>query len=305
MPTPIPGVEKQNFIALVEVAPLPGGPIEASRLEDILVNYEDIPTAIGRQLLLFASNNAYLKECMSVFDDAELQNAGIYNNKNVVIAPFPTDPYLIINSTYSGTIAISQDNIGLVILGKSYVSRVELDDSVILYNLFIGPGSTVDVLDSAGTVYPGLVQKLWLPFANNQASALNSAVFGSRVGSVIQDAGSYYGGMDQNDPQLPCAIPVTNLATGEITYNSITLDWTPPASGYVFLDTYWKRTDSAEWLRPTDDMIGFITFSGDPYGFVFSGLSADTNYDFKVDVRCNNGGVASTTISAKTVCCGE
>jgi hypothetical protein len=304
MPTQIAPAEKAAFIALVEIAPFPGGPLEASRLQDVLVYYTDIPTAIGRQLELYASNNAYLKECMAVFDDTELQNANIYNNKyNSPVAPF-NDAVMIINSTYDGIIGLTAHANGFTLLGHSYVSRLELDDGVILQNLYIGPGSTLDVLDSAGTLYAGAVLNIWLPFANNTASALNSAVFGSVIGAVHLTKGSFYGGLDQNDPQLPCAIPVTSLYTSGITHDSITLNWTPPASGYLFLDVFYKRTDSAPWLQPKPDMIGFITFSGEVYGFVFSGLEADTSYDFKVSVRCNNGGLANETMTASTVCCG-
>lgn len=305
MPTQVAPAEKAAFIALVEIAPFPGGPLEASRLQDVLVYYTDIPTAIGRQLELFATNNAYLKECMAVFDDTELQNANIYNDKyNSPAAPI-NDAVMIINSTYDSTLGLTAHANGFTMIGHSYVSRLDLEDGVILQNLYIGPDSTLDVLDSAGTIYPGAVLNIWLPFKNNTASALNSAVFGSVIGAVHLEKGSYYGGLDQNDPQLPCANPVTGLNTSGITHDSITLNWTPPASGFLFLDVFYKRTDSAPWLQPTPDMIGFITFSGEVYGFVFSGLEADTSYDFKVSVRCNNGGVAYETMTGSTVCCGE
>lgn len=300
----IPAPEKANFIALVTVAPLPGGPLEAARLQDILNNYEDIPTAIGRQLPLYQINNAYLRECMAVFTDAGLLAAGIFNNKTNAPDPPISDPRLIVNSTYD-TIQFTAASDGIGILGHSYIGRINVIDGVILKNLFIGPDSIVDVLDSSGTLYPGSVENIWLPFVNNTASALNSVAFGSVIGAVRLTPGSFYGGMDQSDPQLPCAIPVTGLTTSAVTKDSITLNWTPPGSGYLFLNVFWKRSESATWLDPTPEMIGFITFSGEAYGFVFSGLEKDTYYDFKVAVRCNNGGIANAYISENTVCCGS
>lgn len=303
-PTPIPSDEKNAFIALVRVAPYPGGETEALRLEQILINYSDIPTAIGRQLGLYGAANQYLSECMAVFNDNNLQAVGIYVNKTDSPAAGLTNPKMIINSTYTGTMTITADQPGLTFLGNTSVKRVEVQDGVNLANMYLGPGATVDMFDSSGEGYPGKLERLWLVFANNNPSRLNSVAYGSVIGSVYVDPGSYYGGMDTSNPQNTCAIPVTQLTTTAITSNSVELTWTPPGSGYLFIYVAYKKTSTAVWQQAQPSDGGFQNFSGEAVGFVFNSLESDTYYDFKVSVRCNNGGIADAEVSAKTVCCG-
>lgn len=301
MPTPIDPTEKTNFIALVTVAPQPGGPREASRLQDILNDYENITTAIGRELSLFSTANAYLIECMAVFNDTQLQNVHIYNNKVDSPTASPGNPQLICNSTFTGTTTIGANSNGLCLLGGTAIKRIQLSPNVNLQNLYIGPGVTVDVLDASAS--GAFVSNIWLPFANNTASSLNSVVYGSGIGNVQIEEGSFYGGQDQNDPQLACAKAVTDLLASNITHNSIDVTWTPAASGWLFLTLSYKKASSSVWIAAGEAIGGYSITSGAPTGYTFRELESDTWYNFKVAVRCNNGGLAVTEVTAQTVCC--
>jgi hypothetical protein len=301
MPTPISPTDKSNFIDLVRVAPSPGGPQEAIRLQDIFNTYDDVIIAIGRQLSLYSGSNAYLIECMATLNDTDLKNVFIFNMKIDDPSSGPSNPRLICNSTFTGTINITSNSDGLVILGNSSVSRVQLAANVNLANLYLGPGCTVDVLDASAS--GAFVSNIWLTFMNNTASSLNSVVFGSGIGAVHIDEGAYYGGQDPNDPQLPCAKAVTGLAASDITNNSVALSWTPAADGWLFLNLYYKKKDSSVWIQAGEAIGGYFVTSGAPTGYTFGNLDPDTWYDFRVSVRCNNGGVAVTQISAQTVCC--
>lgn len=299
--TPIPGGEKTAFINLVTVAPAPGGPFEASRLQSIMNNYEDVYTAINRELSLFSTANAYLTEAMAVFTDASLRNVFIFNQKNDSPTASPVNPQLISNSTFTGTATVTANASGLSLLGNTNVRRLQLSANVNLQNLYIGPGCTLDVLDASAS--GAFVSNIWLPFANNTQSKINSVVFGSGVGALHIEEGSYFGGQNQDDPDLTCAKPVTNLVAGNITNNSIDLTWTPAASGWLFLNLYYKESSSSIWISAGDAIGGYAITSGAPTGYTFRELKADTWYDFMVSVRCNNGGMANTTVTAHTVCC--
>lgn len=306
MATPIPTPEKNAFIDIVKLAPYPGGPNEASRLQDILVNYEDIYTAITRELDLFASNNSYLINGVTQFDDTELQAVGIYVNKSQI--PPLTDPVLIINSSYDEIILTIPSPMlykTLCILGPSTVKNIVLDAGVTLNELWIGPGATVDLVDGANVIVsplaspPTVVQKIYLPFAKSTPSKLNAVTYGSVVNQIVKEEGSYYGGVKSNNPDIPCADVVTGITATEITKNSVFVSWAPPTS-YLFINVFYRKTNSNVWM-PVGEEDG--EYTGDT-GFTFRRLESDTFYDVQISVKCTNGGVANNSITFQTTCCG-
>lgn len=309
----LPPAEKQAFLDIVSVAPYPGGPSEVERLQDILNTYDDVRTAIYRQLDQFASNNAYLINAISVFDDTELLAVGIWVNKTQS-SPLITDPLLIINSTL-GEVVLTNNNLPtspptspavpktLGILGPSYIDSIVLSPGVILSELYIGPGSTVDELDAAlyessPPAYSS-VDTIWLPFIRSTPSSLKAVTYTSQVHQVMLDEGSYYGGIKGNNPDTPCADAVTNMLATEVTRNGVLISWTPPAQ-YLFITPFFRKTNSQVWILATEEDGEFV---GDT-GFVFRNLEIDTYYDFRASVTCSNGGIANTDITTKTVCCG-
>lgn len=310
MPTILPSNEKADFISIVKAAPYPGGPSEADRLQSVLNYYEDVHTAIYRQLELFASNNSYLISAITVFNDNQLQLVGIFVNKSQSSPPI-TDPVLIINSDYT-TVDLTPNVSSppaektLGILGSSHIGAVVLDSNTVLDQLYIGPGSTVDVYDgSAGISSPPLsppvaarVGTIWLPKMKSKPSALNSVVYGSMIGQVVKDEGSYYGGIAEN-PTETCADAVTAMAATEITKDAVLVSWTPPAQ-YLFINTFFRKTNSQVWILATTEDGDFV----DDSGFIFRHLEAQTFYDFKATVICSNGGQVSTQITTETICCG-
>lgn len=310
MPTPLPSNQKTAFINLVKVAPYPGGILEAGILQGLLNNYEDVANAFFRQLYLFAANHSYLVEAISIFTNlSALNNVGVYFNQS--IASTVVNPQLIIDSQIVSTpssssgIIIGQDSNLLAVMGTSYVDNVYVNAGKNLEYFFIGPQSEVDLLDSSATTNDSpfgfaRVGSLWIPFLKNGGGRLNGAAPYSNIGTPNVDTGAYYGGILSYDPNIDCSNPVTNLNAGDITHNSVTLLWTPPLSNYIFINVFYKKAESPSWILADQTVGEYIQQSG----FVFRELSADTYYDFMVRVQCNNGGVSSTTISAKTVCCG-
>lgn len=296
MPIQIPSMEKANFISLVQVAPYPGGPIEAARLESILVNYEDIPTAIYRQQDLFASNNSYLVQGLSCFNNSNLMSVGIWFQYNSSSPPL-TDPQLIVNSDIDNDVIISAYSPPyyktLAIMGPSNINRVVLLEGADLNELYIGPGATVGIVDSSRT--GAIINVLWLPFAKNTPSTAKIAAYGSTIGYISKDEGSYFGGYSNINPKSTCSTAVSDLAYSIITHNTVGLTWTPPdqqspPSVYLFINIYYRIKGSEVWLI-ADETTGL--FNGDN-GYTFTGLKCDTTYQFKVTVTCNNGGVADS-----------
>ena len=263
--TSIVSGQKTAFLALVNAAPIPGGPFEASVLASILVYYSDIPRAISREIDLFKDNNSYLTEAMACFaaNDNDLQAAGIYVGKSGVNL---SDPVMIINSDYTGIVTLDTNSTGLAILGNSTVKRIQINTNIDLQNIYVGPGCSIDLVDASAT--SAFVNSIWLKFSKNTASSLNGAVYGSEIGQVQVDPGSYYGGVDYIDPQATCSEPVTYLTAGSITHNSITLVWQPPANGYIFLEVYYKKANSAVWKLVDDSVGGYINTAGYFTGFV-------------------------------------
>ena len=268
MPTPLPSGEKTAFIDIVKAAPYPGGPGEADRLESILNNYEDIPMAIYRQLELFASNNSYLTRAIAVFDDAELQVIGVFNNKQS-ITPL-ADPVLIINSQYTEvTLSPASPPATLGILGNSNIGKITLGLGTDLSQLYIGPKVVVDVFDSSASVASPpvntVLQTLWLPFMKSTPSALKMAAYQSNINQIIIDEGSFFGGIQAYDPELPCPYPVTGITATEVTKNGVFVSWTAPAGDYLFIDTYYKKTNSSVWIKADEAAGEFVNETG----FVF------------------------------------
>lgn len=290
MPTQIPGGEKAAFIAIVNVR----NPTEAVRLATILVNYEDVPTAIGRQLEDYSENPQYLNECLAVLDNNNLQAAKVYFNYNQV--GNTNDPLLWVNS--SGPVTVTQNNAGIGLLGASSISLLTVNTNITLSNLYVGPGSTVNLLDATAT--GSFVANIYVRNIRNNPGTLSGIKFGSTAGTPVVDEGAYYGGIVSIDPATPCANPVTGMAASRPTNNSVLISWVPPVGGYLSIDIFYKKLDSKTWLGVTDDDGDYVT---DNTGFIFRHLPADTWFDFKVVVECTAGGFANTTITTQTVCC--
>lgn len=292
MPTPIPDDQKAAFIALVLVAPFPGGTGEVSRLQEILVNFEDIPTAIGRQLDLFASNNAYLTECIGVFspNDSDLVAAGIYVAKSDRSI---TNAVLLINCNNVTTLNINTKIAGIGLL-NSEVVNMNITNFVLPY-LYMGPQSVIELL--SGTL-PASLTYLTMRFIKNP-SMIKSVKDGTVISNTSIQAGCIFNPQQSINPDLECSKPVTDLITSDVTHNSIVLTWTNPDSGYLFINIFYRITGSPSWL-PIDNDTGW--YNG-IISYLFNNLLPDTNYEFKVAVTCNNGGVAETETSDKTICC--
>lgn len=307
MATTIPPEEKQAFINIVKVAPYPGGPQEAGRLQDILNNYSDVYATIMRELPLFASNNSYLISAISVFNDDELQSVGIWVNKTISSPPL-VNPVLIINSEITdwpvliepSSPPIQQD---LCILGPTTIDEITVLGFTALTELYLGPGVTLNALDASED--QARVGTIYIKNAKNNPAALNSVVYQSNISQIIQDPGTYFGGVTNDNPLAPCDNPVTNLTTREITNNSVTLNWDTPESksppeSFLFINVFYRKSGSQTWIAVSD---GDGEYVGNT-GFVFRYLEKDTFYDFKVSVTCLNGGIADATIYQQTVCCG-
>lgn len=303
MPTPIPGSEKQAFISLVRAAPYPGGPIEASRLETILNNYEDIPTAIGRQQRLFAGNNAYLRACMDVFPQIELTNVGIWY-EFTQLSPYITDPLIIINSTLDLvelTNASPPYYKALVIMGNSTIKEVLCDNGITLNEMWVMGGSTVEVLNAADSspAIITLVDQLWITTDRDAIAQVNSAAYQSVINNVYVEVGSYFGGIKE-DPEATCADVVTNLQATEITHSSLLLSWDVPAQ-YLFVFVKFKRSNTPTW-REAELADGIFT---PDTKFLFTNLEKDTYYDFRVTTVCQDGKTANADLTVQTYCCGS
>lgn len=293
MPTPIVSGQKTAFINLVQVI----NPIEANRLTAILNNYEDIPKAILRQLITYSSDYSYLKECMAVFapNDTDLIAAGIYVDKTT--SP-PTNPILLVNCNYpSGQITVSTNETYIIILGPSTIPEVILSASTTLQVLYIGPGTEVDIADASNS--GALINTIYLPFLKSIPSRLNLVITGSIINSIEVDNGSYFGGFGVDNPEAACALQVTALMAGNVTHDSIELDWTLPGGGFLQIKPYYKPSESPTWIQATQNDGDFIQ----QVGFIFRALKSDTYFDFKVVTICNNGGTALSLINSKTYCC--
>lgn len=296
MPTPIQAPDKAAFIALVNVR----NAQEALRLQTVLVNYEDVPTAIGRQLEVFAQNPQYLFEVMATLSNAAaLITAGVYNslatyNSNV------NNPVLIISTSFSSGITVTVDSPGIMVLGNSAISKVTVATTKRLDNLYIGPGAVVGQLDSTAT--DAFATRIHIKNYKNVIGKLLSIKYGSHIGNVLVDPGAFFGGTSAINPLAACAIPATSLAANAITTNSIQLDWVNPGGAYLFVTLFYKLKGAAVWIEATEADGDFLGTNG----FIFRDLADNTYYEFKVEITCNNGGVsAPVTLTSKTVCCGS
>jgi hypothetical protein len=307
----IPQQDKSAFISIVAAAPVPGGPAEAARLQTILNYYSDIPTAICRQLRLFAANNSYLLNALACFDDSQLQEVGIFQQKS---GSTITNPYLIINSNYTNVIITETSppaKLYLGVLGPSNIGTLSLTPGATLNQLIEGPGAVIDVLDASGISSPPtspptgcVVQQIFLYYEKSNPSYLNSVVYGSPVNSVYIEGKSFYGGVQEN-PNTSCAADVTNITVTDITNDAVYVSWTLPTKSsppvpYLFVNVYYRLTNSLPWILATSNDGDFV---GDT-GFIFRYLQKFTSYDFNVCLTCLNGGIACVSISGQTVCCG-
>lgn len=306
MPTPLIPSEKAAFVALVKVAPRPGGPTEAMRLAstDFFNNYEDIPYALQRQLDLFAGEPSYLNTCMSVFTDANLLAAGIYNGATVPSGA--TNPRVVINSTIN-VISITSNQPLLLILNSS-VGRINMTFGVYLTFIYMS-GSVTDLVNA--NFSSAFIGQIYIKNVNNNPSTLKGVMMGSLMGGMINqilpDPGVTYGGVVVYDPDNACANQISNLNAGDITHNSVTLMWNLPPNpswsyaSFLFLYIYYKLENASGWIRVDNTQGDFIQ----QVGFVFRYLQSDTRYDFMVTLVCTNGGTNSEHVIAQTVCCGD
>lgn len=300
MSTPIQSGDKAAFIAIVNAASYPGGPLTASYLTSNMNNYEDVAAAIYQQLDYFSENVGYLMSCMACLtNDTALQSVGIYVGKtsNTTLV----NPNLIINSTYTGGVNITADSPRLAILNASSINLITVSVAKTADWIYIGGGSSVDLVDSSAVsgMTAAQINGIYLPYQRSTPSSLKGAMPGSHIGNVFKEDGSYYGGILNYDPQTTCANPVTSLQALNITHDSVELSWALPASAYSFITPYYREVNSLESIKATTD-IGFYMQN---VGFVFTKLKPDTFYEFLVRVKCNNGGISDTTIVAKTPCC--
>lgn len=290
MPTPIPAPEKTAVLDRIKVL----DPVEADKLNTELVNYEDVLTMVGRSLPVFEYKNSYLIEVISQLNQNQLNAVGIYYNIN---GPIGNDPRLIIDCTVTGgATTITAASLGLGIFGNSVVDLITVSAGIVLRDLWIAPGSKLVELDA--TAAGAFVNTVFIRNLRSAPAELSSIKFGSGVGSVKVDKGAIFGGIQSVTPGAVCAIPVTNLAASDVTYNTVKLSWTAPAGNYLVLNVYYKKTESGVWLLASEKVGDFITD-----GFIFRSLEKETKYDFKVSVTCTNGGIADATLSQVTTCC--
>lgn len=280
--TPIVSGQKTSFIALANTL----DPQEATRLNVVLVNYSDIPNAIG----MFVRYPNFLTQGMAIFspNDSDLVAAGIYVGKSLTSTT--NNPVMIINTTSTGRIQMVANQYELYILGSSNVSNITVSTTITLSILYEGAGSLVDIVDSTAT--GALIGNIFLDYQHSLGSTLNSVVYGSNVTTVTVQSGSQYGGVRNTDPEATCATPVTNLATGIVTHNTFELTWTPPSPGFLLINVYYRLKDASQWvvaLAIDGDYVGNT-------GFIFRHLKSDTFYDFRVNVSCANGGISTDAI---------
>lgn len=309
---PIPSGEINAYYAIVNAAPNGATEVMMLQTRNLLVFYSDVYTAVMRQLDLFQSNWQYLANAMAVFTDSQLVAVGIYNNK-VSSSPIATitNPVLIINSTITGGVTISASSPpssppvwqALVLLGKTFVNNISLTAGTTLNQLYIGPGSTVDVFNSSSS--GAQLNLLYLAAAKSLVSKLNAAVFGSFIDNIDVSDGSYFGGYSNDDPNAVCNLMVTGIEA-IATCNSIQLIWIPPnyqspPNAYLFINIYSRQTGSNAWIL-ADETQGYFN---EDKGFTFTDLPACASYDFKVVVTCTNGGNGTPSyLTVSTPSCG-
>lgn len=292
MPTPLPGGEKTAFINIVKVV----NPLEVPVLTSIMNNYEDVATAIGRSIVHFGRNNAFLMQALgAITSDAALNAVGIYRNAGLASL---MDAKMAINFNVTTAITITASVDSVAIIGNSSIKKIILNTGVNVKYLYIGPGSTVDIVDA--TAAGASINYINLVSGKGLVATLRMAELGSQLGDINVDYGSYFGGFKSTDPGLACANPVTNLAFVKATNNRGVLVWTKPAA-WLLIDVFFRLSQAPSWT-PVKDEHG--NYNGDD-AFVFSNLEKDTYYDFKVVVTCLNGGQAETIITGQTVCCGS
>lgn len=298
MPTPIVSGQKTAFLAMVNAL----NPTEALRLNGILVNYSDIPNAIA----MFTKYPDFLNAGMACFaaNDSDLRAAGIYVNTSLEDSPPITDPVMLVNTSSPYSLYLTISALTIYMLGTTNANDIVVLADVSLNLLFIGAGSTVNILDSTAT--DAIVNIVDIDYRNDTPAALNSIAYGSTVTTVNVSPGSYYGGIKNINPETKCDLAVVDLAIGAITYNTVFLRWTPPDNFsppevYLQLLVFYRKTGSEVWL-PVDNTTGEYVGNA---GYVFRTLDKDTLYDFMVSVTCINGGTCSSVISSQTVCCGN
>lgn len=300
MATPIPSAYKDAFIALIQVT----NEYAALRCADLVNNYEDIPIGLGYVLNPIEANPAYLNELLNCFPDVrELNAVGIYYNQ---------DNADIQNVTYSGINIFCNCNLsGGISVGfmdsppasppvtsvasiwlantTSVTQGITVNSGFVLNILYMGSGSSVDVLDSSAS--GSAVATLTLMNVKTNPSSLSQIKTGSNIGRVEIQTGAIFGGIGFDAPDSSCAQPVTNLAVGNVTHNTVPLTWTNPST-YLFINIYYRKQQAPNWIPATDKDGDFVGQTG----YTFRTLLPDTNYEFSVVVTCKNGGLSPREI---------
>lgn len=296
MPHALVGGEKTAFINIVAAQ----NPLEAVWLAtgSNFINYEDIATVIYRQAGGAVSSDFitypnYLEAAIAVFTDSSLFGYGsVYNNKSE-----PSglgDPRVLINTSVIGGITWSPVGGVLLILNNSVVDALVVSNNKLITTLTIGSGSNVAI----ATAISGTASIATINIKNlrDNYSTLQQITQGSTIGIVNIDTGAVFGGYGVNPVSGSCALVVSNLTASAVFATSMTISWTNPA-GWLFNYLYYKNSNSNTWIL-VDDNIG--KFVGDT-GFVFTQLTPNTTYNFRVNVKCANGVLGSyVTISQET-----
>lgn len=278
MPTPIPSGEKTAFLDIIKI----GLPDQVNYMNTNLVNYEDIPLIVHQNIDYFIEFPQFLAIALNCFTNATMLSVGIYYKQTIVVPV--TDTLLIVNSTFSDTITIDINLNFLDILNNSVIYDLIINN-VNIVTLNVASGSSINILDPFSA--SGSITVLNIKNVRNNASTVSTLQFGSLVGLIQVDDGAFFGGYNEVNIELPCAIPVTGLGVTNITFNSMTIGWTNPViTGWLYATLYYRESNTTSWIQVDKTIGDFLSDNG----FIFTQLQPSTFYDFQVIITCINGG---------------
>lgn len=265
-------------------------------------SYADLVMVLISLLDRFECVPSFLTDLLSCIDGTELTTLKIYFN---VTSGTATDPTFIVNSaigTATLTITTTDSRMGkyvgeCVIAGSSVVDKFVLADGT-LGVLDVSGGAHLKVLETTGTA---IINTLRVSGCNSVVSTVDVAASSALIDNEVTFGGGYFGGYSCLNAEAACAHDVSGLATSKITFNSITINWTPASETIRTVILYrlnnylaWIDVDAANISTPIGNRI--------INGFVFRGLESDTYYDFKVINVCANGiKSGGALITAKTL----
>lgn len=293
MPTPIPQVYIDNFVAIATAV----DKIAGLRVSQTLVNYEDITTAIGRYLSYIEQNETLMTEFINCFPDQRYLNAvGIFVNQayaSMQTASY-AGPNLYVACTFSAGLTVASGAISVWLAnGTTITGGLLVPANISLPYLYLSSGSSLDFMDSSQS--GAVVGIITLNNAKTNPAIIRAIATGSTYNVLNATNGAVFGGQSANNPTSACAQPATGLQlNGPITHNTVPLSWTNPASGIIGVNIYYKKTLSPTWIQAQDSDGDYVGNSG----FVFRSLSPDTSYDFQVTTTCKNGGISAPVVLA-------